>query len=185
MLYGLPYRNRKFKIKGKKMRRKDREIKDFDKIIDILSRSKILHLALISDGKPYSVPVNFGYIISENNNCKKLSIYFHGAGGGKKIEAIKENPIVSFCTETYADISGFDVACDWTCYYESIIGLGNATIIQSQKERTQGLDALMLHNGYKIPAEVKFIAYNAMYLTNTVVVRIDVTEITGKCHLKK
>ena len=154
------------------MRRKDREIKDFDTIIDILSRSKILHLALISD-------------VSEDTNCKKLSIYFHGAGEGKKIEAIKENPIVSFCTEAYADVSGSDAACYWTCYYESIIGLGNATILQSRKERTQGLDSLMLHNGYKLPAGVKFIAYNALSLAKTAVVRIDVTDITGKCHFKK
>ena len=167
------------------MRRKDREIKDFDTIIDILSRSKILHLALISNGKPYSVPVNFGYVVSEDTNCKKLSIYFHGAGEGKKIEAIKENPIVSFCTEAYADVSGSDAACYWTCYYESIIGLGNATILQSRKERSQGLDSLMLHNGYKLPAGVKFIAYNALSLAKTAVVRIDVTDITGKCHFKK
>lgn len=167
------------------MRRKDREINDFDKIIDILSRSKILHLALISDGKPYSVPVNFGYVVSEDKTGKKLSIYFHGAGEGKKIEAIKENPIISFCTEAYTEVSGFDSVCHWTCYYESIVGLGNATILQSQKERTQGLDALMLHNGYKLPVGVKCIAYNAMSLANTAVVRIDVTDITGKCHLKK
>ena len=170
--------------RGNTVRRKDREIKDFDKIIDILSRSKILHLALISEGTPYSVPVNFGYIVSEDNNCKKLSVYFHGAGEGKKIEAIRENPIVSFCTEACADISGFDTACQWTCYYESIIGLGTATILHSQKERAQGLDALMLHNGYKLPVGVKTIAYNVMSLAKTAVVRIDVTDITGKCHSK-
>ena len=32
------------------MRRKDREIKEFDGIIDVLSRCEVLHLALISDG---------------------------------------------------------------------------------------------------------------------------------------
>lgn len=40
------------------MQRKDREIKEFDEIIDVFSRSKVLHLALISNGKPYAVPVN-------------------------------------------------------------------------------------------------------------------------------
>ena len=47
------------------MRRKDREVKSFDEIIDILSRSKVLHLALISEGKPYSVQLKFGYTVTE------------------------------------------------------------------------------------------------------------------------
>ena len=167
------------------MRRKDREVKDFDEIIDILSRCKVLHMALISDGKPYSVPVNFGYIVSEENGEKKLSVYFHGAGEGKKLNAIRQNPAVSFCAETGTEVSGGEDACDWTCYYESVIGFGTASILDGKAERTQGLDALMLHNGYKLPAGVKVIAYNAMSLAKAAVVKIEVSEITGKRHLKK
>ena len=167
------------------MRRKDREVKGFDEIINILSRSKVLHLALISNGKPYSVPVNFGYIVTEENGTKKLSIYFHGAGEGKKLDAIRENPCVSFCTETDSELSGEDDACNWTCYYESVIGFGTATILDDKNERAKGLDALMFHNGYKLPAGVKIIAYNAMYLAKTAVVKIEVSEITGKRHLRK
>ena len=167
------------------MRRKDREVKDFDEIIDILSRCKVLHLALISDGKPYSVPVNFGSIVSEENGEKKLSVYFHGAGEGKKLNAIRQNPAVSFCAETGTEVSGGEDACDWTCYYESVIGFGTASILEDKTKRTQGLDALMLRNGYKLPAGVKVIVYNAMYLAKTSVVKIEVSEITGKKHLKK
>ena len=167
------------------MRRNDREVKDFDEIIDILSRCKVLHLALISDGKPYSVPVNFGYIVAEENGAKKLSVYFHGAGEGKKLDAIRQNPAVSFCAETGTEVSGGEDACDWTCYYESVIGFGTASILEDKAERTQGLDALMLHNGYKLPVGVKVIAYNAMSLAKTAVVKIEVSEITGKRHLKK
>ena len=167
------------------MRRKDREVKGFDEIIDILSRSKVLHLALISNGKPYSVPVSFGYNVTEDNGIKNLSIYFHGAGEGQKLDAIKENPYVSFCTESVSELAGEDDACNWTCYYESVIGFGNATILDDKDERTKGLDALMFHNGYKLPAGVKAIAYNAMYLAKTAVVKIEVSEITGKRHLRK
>ena len=52
------------------MRRKDREIKEFDDIIDVLSRCKVLHLALISDGIPYAVPVNFGFAVTESEGQK-------------------------------------------------------------------------------------------------------------------
>ena len=93
-----------------RMRRKDREVKSFDEIIDILSRCKVLHLALISEGKPYSVPLNFGYTVAEVDGAKKLTLYFHGAGEGKKIESIKQNSDVSFCAETFADVAGDETA---------------------------------------------------------------------------
>lgn len=69
------------------MRRKDREVKDFDEIISILDKCKVLHLAMISEGKPYSVPVNFGYIVRKEDGTKKLSVYIHGAGEYSKSRA--------------------------------------------------------------------------------------------------
>ena len=167
------------------MRRKDREVKDFDEIIGILSRCRVLHLALVSEGKPYSVPVNFGYSVSEENGVKKLSVYFHGAGEGKKLDAIRLNPSVSFCAETGVDVSGGEEACSWTCFYESVIGFGAAEILEDKKERAAGLDSIMVHNGYRLPAGVRAIAYNAMYFAKTAVVKIDVAEITGKRHSGK
>lgn len=43
------------------MRRKEREITDFEEIIKILDESNFLTLAMIKGTEPYSVPVNFGY----------------------------------------------------------------------------------------------------------------------------
>ncbi len=111
------------------MRRKDREVKSFDEIIDIISRCKVLHLALISEGKPYSVPLHFGYTVTVDDRAKNLTLYFHGAGEGKKLESVKQNPDVSFCAETFADVAGGETACVWTCYYESVICFGKADIL--------------------------------------------------------
>ena len=169
------------------MRRKDREIKEFDEIIDVFSRSKVLHLALISNGKPYAVPVNYGFVVRESDGQKKLSIYIHGAGEGKKLDAIKANPQVSFCAETSVEASGSNAsedACKWTCFYESVIGFGTASLVEDSKERTAGLDSIMFHNGYKIPFGIKTIAYSAMALAHTAVIKIEVSEITGTRHLK-
>ena len=170
------------------MRRKDREIKEFDEIIDVLSRCKVLHLALISDGKPYAVPINFGFVVHEGDGQKKLAIYIHGAGEGKKLDAIKANPQVSFCAETSVETSGPENSpedtCKWTCFYESVIGFGTASLVEDSKERTAGLDSIMLHNGYKMPPGIKTIAYSAMALAHTAVIKIEVSEITGKRHLK-
>ena len=68
---------------------------------------------------------------------------------------------------------------------ESVIGFGNIEILTESSERTKWLDAIMLHNGYKLPAGVKFITYNAMHIARTAVVKIEVNEITGKHHLKQ
>ena len=170
------------------MRRKDREIKNFDEIISVLEKCKVLHLAMISDGKPYSVPVNFGYIVREEDGQKKLAVYIHGAGEGKKVSALKENPYVSFSCECGVQVDSLGDklnACKWTCFYESVIGFGKVTFLEKSTEKTAGLDALMFHNGYKIPAGIKTIAYNMMELANTMVARIDVDEITGKRHSRK
>lgn len=170
------------------MRRKDREVKDFDEIISILDKCKVIHLAMISEGKPYSVPVNFGYIVREEDGIKKLSIYIHGAGEGKKVSALKENPSVSFSCECGVDVDSLGdkaEACSWTCYYESVIGFGKVRFLEKSPEKTEGLDSLMFHNGYKIPAGLKRIAYGAMELAKTMVACIDVEEVTGKRHARK
>lgn len=170
------------------MRRKDREVKDFDEIISILEKCKVLHLAMISEGKPYSVPVNFGYAVNEVEGNKKLSVYIHGAGEGKKVESLKVNPQVCFSAECEVETDSLgakETACDWTCYYESVIGSGRAIFLERGEEKTSGLDSIMLHNGYKIPVGLKTIAYEAMALAKTMVCKIEVEEISGKVHLRK
>lgn len=170
------------------MRRKEREVKDFDDIIEILDKCKILHIAMISEGKPYSVPVNFGYLVKETEEGKKLSIYFHGAGEGKKVSALKDNPLVCFSCEnnvSVGSLSNEEDACSWTCWYESVIGSGTVSFLEKSDEKTAGLDSIMLHNGYKLPAAVKKIAYNAMSFAKTMVAQIDVCELSGKIHARK
>lgn len=170
------------------MRRKDREVSDFDEIIDILERCKVLHLAVICDGCPYSVPVNFGYVVEEIEGKKILSVYFHGAGEGKKISAIKENPVVSFSAVADCEVVALSEnkePCSYSCLYESVVGFGKAVLLDDSRERAKGMDTIMIHNGYKMPAGVKVIAYKAMDLARTAICKISVSEITGKRHKKK
>ena len=51
------------KISGKRsgvMRRKDREVTDFQTMVDIMSRCRVCRLALNDGEVPYLLPVNFG-----------------------------------------------------------------------------------------------------------------------------
>lgn len=171
------------------MRRKDREVTDFDEIIDILSRCEVMHLAMVCDGKPYSVPLNFGFTVKDIGDTKHVELYFHGAKDGQKIRAIRENPDVCFSAVASAQAESLNedksIACDWTTFYESVVGCGSATILETVGEKEAALDALMLHNGYKMPEKMSKIPYKSAALASVAVVKISVVEITGKHHLKR
>lgn len=162
------------------MRRTDREVKQFDDIINILDKCKVIHLAMVSDGKPYSVPLNFGYIVGDDN---ELTLYFHGAAEGRKVDALKANPQVCFSAECQADIGdhgGKNIPCEWTCYYQSVIGFGKTAFVEDETEKKIGLDSLMLHLGYELAEGEPEIKYNEADFKRTALIKIEVEEITGK-----
>ena len=66
------------------MRRQDREIKDPEKILSIIAACPYCHLGFSDQGKPYVVPVNFGYTVEDGRTV----FYFHGAREGRKIDLI-------------------------------------------------------------------------------------------------
>ena len=70
------------------MRRKDREVTDPAAIRQILDSAKVMYMGLSDLGEPYVVPLNYGYTL-ENGI---LTLYFHSAPAGRKMESLKENP---------------------------------------------------------------------------------------------
>ncbi|MCD8028618.1 MAG: pyridoxamine 5'-phosphate oxidase family protein [Erysipelotrichaceae bacterium] len=65
------------------MRRKDREVTDFNTIIQIIYNCEIIRLGL-TDDYPYIVPVNFAYTVED----KQICFYIHGAMAGRKYKRI-------------------------------------------------------------------------------------------------
>lgn len=74
------------------MRRKDREITDFNEIRKIIDACEILRLGLADGDFPYIVPVNFAYTVTDGQIC----FYIHGAVAGRKYELLCRNPVCSF-----------------------------------------------------------------------------------------
>jgi len=66
------------------IRRKEKEIKNKDEMIEILKKTKYLTIAMCQDNIPYLVTLTHGYDI------KKNTIYFHCAREGKKIDILKK-----------------------------------------------------------------------------------------------
>ena len=54
------------------MRRSDREIKDFDEIIEVINKCDVCRLAINDGDYPYIVPMNFGLNIEDG----KVVLYF-------------------------------------------------------------------------------------------------------------
>lgn len=98
-------------------------------------------LALCSNNKPYSLPINFVAL----DEC----IYFHGAKKGRKIDLIKENMKASFSVvESFSLLPSYfstddGSACPATQLFKSVIIDGNITLVNSFEEKTQALKGLM------------------------------------------
>lgn len=77
-------------VKG--LRRKDREVKDFSEIIRIIESCDCCRLGFVDNREAYIVPLNFGYEIKGSD----LTLYFHSAKEGRKIDLVSKQETVSF-----------------------------------------------------------------------------------------
>ena len=124
------------------MRRLDRQITDLNEISDILNKAKIMHMAMVENGFPYVLPLNFGYEF-ENG---VLALYFHSANEGRKINILRDNPLV-FCE---IDMEGALLgqgsnACVYGYAFASVMGPGKVSFLESHEEKMHALDIIMKH----------------------------------------
>ncbi len=157
------------------MRRKDREVTDIADILGIIQKCDVCRLALAEDNVPYVVPMNFGY---EYENGA-LTLYFHGAGEGKKHDIIKNNPRACFEMDCSHRLIEASEAQHYTMEYESVVGNGHIAVCEEADEKIKALRLLMRQ--YARDKEFEFPAHVVGGVT---VLRLDVTDFTGK-RLKK
>lgn len=149
------------------MRRKDKEITNKKFVEEILRKSEICRIAMVDDGEPYLVPVNYGY--SEND------IYIHSASQGKKIDILRKNNRVCFEIDYGHEILKDALACNWSAKYRSLIGYGNVDILTDEKEKRFGLDKIMEHYG-----KTENIFYKEENKKNIVILKIHIEKVTMK-----
>ena len=124
------------------MRRKDREISGRENIEPILQACRTCRLAMIADGAPYVIPLNFGYIWDDTG----LTLYFHSGLKGKKIDALRADPRVCFELDTEDGLTGEgDLACRYSYAFSSIVGYGSIEFAQNNEEKRRGFDVIMQH----------------------------------------
>ncbi|MDZ7667608.1 MAG: pyridoxamine 5'-phosphate oxidase family protein [Desulfotignum sp.] len=148
------------------MRRKEKQITDMKEVAQILEQAQVCRLAMVDQGRPYVVPLNFGY--------RDGALYFHCAREGRKMDVLKANPNVCFEVDELVKINKAAQACDWSVSFKSVIGTGTARILDTPAEKKKGLDIIMAQysdRSFDYPEEM---------LAKTAVIKVTVEEMTGK-----
>ncbi len=158
------------------------EITDQEIIQDILDKSLYGTLALCSDNKPYSLPINF---VTLNGD-----IYFHGSKKGKKMDMIKENSFASFSiVKDHGFIPSYfstakEDACPASHLFQSLIIDGEIKLISDYDEKVDALQALM--EKFQPEGKHKHLSDKSMYekmINATQMFKLVPNEIKGKVKL--
>jgi|GEM_PF-37119 len=156
------------------MRRSDREVKDFEDAVGIIKKCDVCRLALWDEEYPYILPLNFGVQVSNGN----ITLYFHGAVDGKKLDLIRKNNKASFEMDCSHNLITDVTAGYCTMEYESVIGNGTISFVEGD-DKIKALDILM--DNY--PAEPGF-KYNPAAIPRTAVYKLEVSGFTAKRKMK-
>lgn len=152
------------------MRRKDREVADYAGQLEIIRGAKVCRIAMIDEGRPYLVPLNFGW---QEEACG-LVLYFHGAVRGKKNDVLAKNPAVCFEVDGAHKFVPHAHACGNGFLFESVVGEGDMEFVTDESAKKEALNCIMRHQAGK---EFDFSAINVGSVT---VFRLPVRSMTGK-----
>lgn len=153
------------------MRRKDREVTDFQTIIGIIDACEIIRIGLADGDFPYIVPMNFAYTVEG----EKICFYTHGAMAGRKFEMLKANPCCSFEMDIPLEMDCITEKKDVTMRYKSVMGKCKAEFLEGE-EKQSAIDNIIMARH----AETKNFDYNRNTVKRTAVAKYTVLEITAK-----
>ena len=116
------------------MRRKDREVADLEGQLAILEQCPVCRVAINdpASGVPYLVPLNFGMAAGPQS----LTLYFHCAPVGTKLDLLRADPNVSFEADCPGTVSGGATSCTYGMNYQSVIGRGTVRFVEGGEKLT-------------------------------------------------
>lgn len=111
----------------REMRRRNQQISE-EKCREILISEPRGVLSMMGDdGYPYGIPLSYWYC--EENG----SIYFHGAGVGHKMDAIRACDKVSFCVMD----QGYRKEGEWALNINSVVVFGRIRIVENEDDKVR------------------------------------------------
>lgn len=153
------------------MRRKDREVTDFETIVGIIDECDIIRLGLADGDFPYIVPVNFAYTVDGQQIC----FYIHGAMAGRKYEMLTKSPYCSFEMDIPIEMDCIVEKKDVTMRYKSVMGKCKVDFLEGE-EKQRAIDNVIMAR-YE---ETRNFEYNKDSVKRTAVARLTVLELTAK-----
>lgn len=148
------------------MRRKDLEIKGKDKILEIIKKCRSLRLGMIADGKPYVIPMIFGYCWDE----EQLFLYLHSGLKGRKEQGLKEGDILFFEMDADEGLMGQGtLANTYSRAFSAVMGEGTIEYARNEREKIEFFKYMMFHQTGRDD-----FSFEAAYLAVTKVFRIKV-----------
>jgi nitroimidazol reductase NimA-like FMN-containing flavoprotein (pyridoxamine 5'-phosphate oxidase superfamily) len=151
----------------REMRRIRQQISE-EECLKVLEAGRRGTLALLGDdGYPYAVPVNYWY--SRGQNC----LYFHGAGEGHKIDAVKRCDKASFNVLS----EGWHGKDEWWMQFNSVIVFGRIHIVEDAALKEKALRELGLKY-YPDPETVENLVQK--HLGHICILELRPEHITGK-----
>ena len=151
------------------MRRKDREITDFNEIINIIKKCDVCRIALNDKDFPYIVPLNFGLDIQG----KEVYLYFHCAMEGKKLDLIVKDNRVTFEMDCDHNFILYEERMSCTMGYESVIGHG---VIETVPDENKYESLKILMRQY----HAEDFKFNTDMMRVTTVLKMTVIDMVGK-----
>ena len=127
------------------MRKQECRITGREEIRNILETGAICRLGFCENGVPYVIPINYGYTYIDD----VITLFFHCAGEGRKIDIIKKNPVVCFEVDCVERLNPNDNPERHSLKWESIIGSGMIEIVPDFDEKRMMLGNMMkVFRGY-------------------------------------
>ena len=148
------------------MRRKEKAITARADMEAVIQECQVCHLGLCDSGRPYVVPMHFGYLDGD--------IYLHAAPEGRKMAVLAENPSVCVVFDICDGVIPTEKACSWGTTYRSVMAFGEAASVIDAEEKRKGLGAIVSHYGGDPDS------MGPRGIDATAVIRVRVREMTGK-----
>ncbi len=156
------------------MRRKDREITEYGKILEVMEKCDCCRLGFVDEGSAYIVPLNFGFLEQDG----KITLYFHGAHEGRKMDLLKKQEVLGFEMDTAHRLKESETACEYSYFYQSIIGKGRVLLVLDAAERKKAILQIMRHYSGRGDWELGEEA-----AARAAVWKLEVLELSGKEHV--
>ena len=147
------------------MRRKEKQLK-IEEAVEIIKKGEYGILSMVTvDNGAYGVPLNYVY--------KDQCIYFHCAVEGYKLKNLQHNNDVSFCIVGSAEVLPDKLSTK----YESVIISGEAAEVEGDEKYNALLELIKKYSSSFMEKGIKYLKND---INKTVVIRIDIKNISGK-----